>query len=321
MLQYIEVVKKEHGFTTVPYVELDIALKWNSVGLWIYGGKPVALVEKTMWNEMSTTVLAEAPGFQCGVPLPVYNWKHPWHSNRAVYKGFKKVAESGNYSPLTWAMMVQELGLVDPNKVANLLSYETIPFTWEQGIKSLITYLGLDKFVRLLHKTTYKDRDGNEQEVSAEFVAKTVYLYYELNCLGYYHPDKPNQNRDWRDLYRHLFEWFQTVRPEVQLPATPELSKMDGLIIDHGYKLVLPWSNKTLFQWAEGLDNCLWKYTDKIIHNECYVLGIFQDSHIVAAVEIIGHRITQLYGYKNSKPDRLLADAVTTALKQSGLIN
>ena len=321
MLQYVEIIKQEYGYKTVPevYVEFPDELIWNAVGLWAYEGIALAVVEQEH-DERSTTVIAEGQGFICAVLLPPVPEGGKWTSNKLVYKQFMEVAASGNYDRLEWAINLQELGLSDCNRIATLLASETIPYVWGQVVENLVGYLGMNKFLRFVHKTTYKDREGKVKTVDQEFIWKTGVLYRNLNFLGYYHPDKPNQNKDWRDLYRHLFDWFQEVRPEVQIPATPELAELDGLNIDHGYKLALPWSNVTLSQWGVDLDNCLGDYTDQLLEGYCEVLGVFKDSRLVASVEIINRRITQLYGYDNSEPDRLLADAVITVLRQSGVV-
>jgi hypothetical protein len=321
MLQYVELVKSEHGYKTVPNITIELPeLPRNSAGLWVYEGKAVAVLVKTRF-ETFTTVIADGQGFQCAVPLPPVKSYTKWTSNKLVYSKFKEVAASGNYYPLKWAISLQELGLSDCNRIATLLSSETIPYVWGQVVEDLVGYLGMDKFLKLVHKTTYQDRDGSLRTVDQLLIYETAKIYEDLKSLGYCHLEKKNRNRDWRDLHRNLFDSYQKVRRKVQLPVTPEMSKLDGLAIDHGYKLAVPWSNVTLSQWGVDLDNCLSGYTDKILKGSCEVLGVFQDSNLVAAIEIINRKVTQLYGYRNSEPESLLADAVITALRQSGLVD
>jgi len=331
MLQYVEFEKKytwnsQNYYFTPP--EGVKRLERAQKAAWVLDGTQVATVchglDGTSWTE----VRKNKEEFAIAVTV-MPSIEGGWKRNVKFYEKYLH-AVSSNRDCVYWIAFFSNLG-INVDRLESLFNGPVVPYPLASPIeiKSLALFIGVEKMLTLVSKTTYKGVEGEEVEVDEALVGNCCLYYKNLVRLGHSTLDKPVRYRDWRKVYRVLTEWYQEVCPapdinqeeeKVQFSISPQQKAVDGITVDE-YTLQIPKTGGELIQWGKWLNNCLVNYVTRVCQG-IIIVGIFREGSICYALEIEYGYLVQFKGLSNmTLPSKNLESKVLTLLTEVGLLN
>jgi len=331
MLQYVEFEKKytwnsQNYYFTPP--EGVKRLERNQKAAWVLDGTQVAAVchglDGTSWTEVRknkgefAVAVTVMPSIEGG-----------WKRNNKFYEKYIH-AVFNNRDCVYWIAFFADLG-INVDRLESLFKGPVVPYPIASptGIKSLALFIGLEKMLTLVSKTTYEGVEGEKVRVDEALIENCCAYYKNLCHLGHTTLGKTVRYRDWRKVYRVLSEWYQEVCPapdineeeeKVEFSLSPQQMAVDGVNIDE-YTLQIPKTGGELIQWGKWLDNCLVNYVTRVCQG-IIIVGIFREGSICYALEIEYGYLVQFKGLSNLvNPGKALVDKVLALLTEVGLLN
>jgi len=332
MLQYVEFEKQFTEYRDAYYFtppEGVKRLERAQKASWVLDGTQVAIVYHRLDDTSWTEVRQDKEEFAVAVTIPP-GIEGGWNRSKDFYEKYLH-AVSGNGDCVYWAALFADLGVKD-SSLEDLLSKPTIPYPLEESfckLKQLALFIGVEKMLTLVKKTTYEGVEGEAVRVDEALIRNCCAYYENLIRLGHTTLGKTVRYRDWRKVYRVLTEWYQEVCPapaigeeeeKVEFFISPQQMAVDGITVDE-YTIQIPKTGGELIQWGRGLDNCLVNYV-KRVYQGTVVVGIFRGDSICYALEIENGYLIQFKGLSNLiNPGKALVDKVLPVLAKAGLLN
>ena len=337
MLQYVEFEKQftedERHYYFTPPEGIEMVNDYQVAALVVNGVQVAAVNREDNYLSQDfwwTEVCQDKGEFAVAVALPP-SIEGGWKRNEKFYEKYLQ-AISGNKDCLYWISMFTHLGVnIDSLAITSLLSKKVVPYPLEEDLselKRLACFIGVEKMVTLVTKTTYEGVEGEAVRVDETLIRNCCAYYRNLRHLGHTALGKTVRYRDWRKVYRVLSEWYQEVYPapaideeeKVEFSISPQQMADDGIVIE-GYTLRIPKTGGELIQWGEWMGNCLIHYTEKVCQG-IIVVGVFSNDSIFYALEIENGFLVQFRGLSNLvNPGLALKDRILDVLGEAGLLN
>ena len=337
MLQYVEFKKilteDERHYYITPPEGVEMVNDYQVAAL-VFNGVQVAAVnhERNCYSSKDfwwTEVCQDKGEFAVAVTIPP-GIEGGWNRSKDFYEKYLH-AVSGNRDCVYWAALFADLGVKD-SSLEDLLSNPVIPYPLQEDLselKRLACFIGIEKMVTLVTKTTYEGVEGEKVKVDEALIGNCCAYYRNLRHLGHTTLGKTVRYRDWRKVYRVLTEWYQEVCPapdineeeeKVQFSISPQQKAVDGITVDE-YTLRIPKTGGELIQWGEWMGNCLIHYTKKVCQGTV-VVGVFSNDSIFYALEIENGFLVQFRGLSNLvNPGLALKAKILDVLGEAGLLN
>lgn len=110
---------------------------------------------------------------------------------------------------------------------------------------------------------------------------------------------------------------------QLHLIDDPVYSKIDGHLLNNGFKIIIPKDQHELINWTIWLKNCVGvaNYGKKVLNKECVLLGFQKGKKINYIMEIRNRDVVQFSGFSNESPDLVVKDEILTELHSLDLID
>lgn len=226
---------------------------------------------------------------------------------KGLYQNYQKQLQQYHYFKTTLINTI--LGTIkDPNFVAELLNRDLhcqgITLDEEQHLKQLILFLQkhysekqIVSFLKELDDTSYL----------TDLLREFIFIGKDLDELFKRPKCTLVALHDAFVKCSHYKYYKQIFQKNITYHSGQEKAEASVL----NYDIKLPYNGAELFDWAEGLHNCISGYFDAINNNHTTIYGFFLHGKIEFAVEITDGVIRQASGISNGK----LSDAQNEVLK------